>query len=628
MDFDNDNILDFNEFKESKEFKENPEKIVNELFDLNMEFGFKEDDPCPCGSGKKYINCCAMINPDQPEDFYYMQLSNQLEKEDIFESPKKLQKTFELVQKAAREHPVNPIFNELAGTMAAELGDKKEAIDYLMRSYRILKENLTLDNLLYIMNIIAELGDFEKVEEIGENLKGNFNSHSFYLLLAEAKFMLGKKEEGYESLLNAYESSDNNIYVLNSVIKILVGNDYYTKALKLLKENYHRLMDIDPTETEEEDIIILIENSIRDLFDIRFSGETRTQTQTYLKYIDKLLQIFENIPMDRKITKKEVENIKNILPDNESFPLFIVKLFYIFENYEWLSNNRDIIFKKASAREKNMINNLMINADFSAGNYENVMEYKDYLYNKNFIKSYDSDTIFSVWGNYLLSLYYLQKDREIINFLMFIDKNIPDETLLIIHNLLSNSGKIKEVKVLQYIKKLDSNWGFNILDTYEVVDIQLTHLFYDLELLANPVFLKEEKRLAKEILKEYEKYNSDNFIYHYARWLLNKSERKDYTLQFKDIVNKPVKKNYAVPLRYSVALMILGPDYVLNNSFIRKKVPEDYLEYLDTIAQIKKGEIKDLSQVFDQYPERSEDLFITLRAILTEKEMDKLLSYN
>lgn len=628
MDFDNDNILDFNEFKDKKELEESSEMMLNELFDLNMELGFKEDDPCPCGSGKKYINCCANIIPEQPEDYYYMQLSNQLEKEDIFESPKELKKTFELVQKAAQEYPVNPIFNELAGTMAAELGDRKETIDYLMRSYRILQKNLTLDNLLYITNMLADIGAFEKVEEIGENLKDNFNNHSFYLLLAEAKFMLGKKEEGYENLLNAYESSDNNIYVLNTVIKILVGNNYYTKALKLLKENYHRLQEIDPAETEEEDVIILIENSIKDLFDIRFSGGTMTQTQTYLKYIDKLLQIFENIPMDRKITKEEVDNIKEILSDNETFPLFIVKLFYIFENYEWLSNNRDIIFKKASAREKNMINNLMLNADYSAGNYENVIEYKDYLYNKKFLNSYDSETIFSAWGNYLLSLYHLQKDREIINFLRFIDKNVPDETLLIIHNLLSNSDKIKAVKVLQYIKKLDNNWGFNILDTYSVIDIQLTHLFYDLQLLDNPVFLKEEKKLAKKLLKEYENYNSDNFIYHYARWLLNKSEGKDYPLQFKNIVNKPVKKNYAVPLRYSVALKVLGPDYVLNNSFIRKEIPQDYLEYLDKIAQIKKGEIKDLKQVFDQYPERSEELFITLEAILTEEEIDKLLSYN
>ena len=625
MDSDNDNILDFNEFKESKEFKENPEKIVNELFDLNMEFVFKEDDPCPCGSGKKYINCCANITPDQPEDYYYMQLSNQLKKEEIFESSKELKKTFKLVQRAAREYPVNPIFNELAGAFATELGDRKQAIDYLMQSYRILQENLTLDNLLYIINMLADIGAFEKVEEIGENLKDNFNHHYLYLLLAEAKFMLGKKEEGYENLLHAYDSSDNNIYLLNSVIKILVGNDYYTKALKLLKENYHRLMEIDPTETEEENVIILIENSIKDLFDIRFSGET--MTQTYLKYIDKLLQIFENIPMDRKITKKEVENIKNILPDDESFPLFIVKLFYIFENYEWLSNNRDIIFKKASAREKNMINNLMINADFSAGNYENVIEYKDYLYNKKFLETYDSETIFSAWGNYLLSLYHLQKDRKIIDFLMYIDKNVTDENLLIIHNLLANADKMTTIKVFQYIKKLDNSWGFNLLDSYSVIDIQLTHLFNDLQLIDNLNLCKEEKRLAKKLLKEYEKYNSDNFIYHYGKWLLNKSEGKDYKLPIEEIVNKPVKKNFAIHLRYKAALKILGPEYVLDNSFIRKKIHQDYLEYLDTIAQIKKGEIKDLGQVFDEFPDFAEDLFTTLQAILTEEEMDKLLSY-
>ena len=85
---------------------------------------------------------------------------------------------------------------------------------------------------------------------------------------------------------------------------------------------------------------------------------------------------------------------------------------------------------------------------------------------------------------------------------MYIDKNVTDENLLIIHNLLADADKMTIIKVFQYIKKLDNNWGFNLLDTYSVIDIQLTHLFNDLQLIDNLNLCKEEKRLAKKLLKE------------------------------------------------------------------------------------------------------------------------------
>ena len=623
MNFE-DNIVDFNKFKNKKDVDENFEIMANNFFDFKQKYAIKDNDPCICGSGKKYINCCANTNPNQPEEYYYNKLSEHLENIEAFKSSKKLNKIFKIVQNAVEDYPGNSVFNELAGVLAAELGNIDQAKNYLMKSYEILKDNLTLENTLYLLDILAELGDYEKVEKIGDNLKNNFNNHSFYLLLAEAKFMLNKKTEGYNYTLKAYDSSDNNIYILNTVIKILVGNNFYSKALKLLKNNYTRLQKIDPMQTQEGSVIIIFENTIKSLFNITYEKED--STEVYLKYLDKLLEIFENINIDKKIKKEEINNIENIIPNNDTFSLFMVKLFYNFENYQWLSKNSKILLKKASAQEKNMITDLLINAHFVSENYENILEYKDYLYSMKFIKSHDKETIISAWSNYLLSLYYLQKDKEIIDFIMYIDKKINDETLFIILELISDKDYIKTIKRLQYIKNLDNNWGFNILDSFEVIDIQLTYLFYDLQLIDNPEFNDEEKELAKKLFKEYENYNADTFIYHYGKWLVNKSENKDYEVLIDIILNKPIKKNFAIPLNYYATLKILGPKYVLKNYPLRKKIPKENLEYLDTIAKIKKGEIQDLDQVFDKYPEQTEDLFITLQAVLTKEEMDKLLS--
>lgn len=623
MDFD-ENIIDFNKFKNKNDIEESTEMITNDFFDFSKEYTIKDNDPCICGSGKKYINCCANINPDQPEEYYYMKLSKHMDDVESFESPEKLKKVFKLVQNAAHDYPTNPVFSELAGTIAAELGDRKQAKNYLMKSYRILKDDLTLDNTLFLLNILAELGEYENLEKIGENLKNNFNNHSFYLLLTEAKFMLNKRKEGYNYALKAYKSSDSNIYVLNTIIKILVGNNYYTKALQLLKNNYSDLQELDLMKIDGESAVILVENTIKSLFNL--SPAEENSTEVYLKYIDKLIKIFENIDIDQKIKKKEIKSIENIIPDNDTFPLFMVKLFYNFENYHWLSNNRKILLKKATTQEKIMITDLILNADFLTGNYENIIEHKDFLYSEKFIKNHDNETILSAFKNYLLSLYYLQKDREIIDFLNFIDNNFNDETLLIIHELISDEENIKVINILQYIKILDNNSGFDILDDFEIVDIQLTYLFYDLNLIDNPVFNEEERKLAKNLLKEYENYNTNTFIYHYSKWLLYKSDDKDYELPIDIILNKPVKKNFAIPLKYTATLKILGPEFVLEDFSSRKNIPQGTLEYLDTIAKIKKGEIKNLEKIFDEFPERAEELFTTLQAILTEEELDRLLS--
>jgi len=623
LDFD-DNVIDFNNFKNEKDIYESIEKVADDFFDFTKEYIINDDDPCICGSGKKYINCCANNNPDQPEEYYYMKLNNYLQDEETFESLKKLKTTFEILKNAIQAYPTNPLFNELAGITAAELGNIKQAKNYLMRSYRILKNDLTLDNTLFLIDILAELGEFEKIEKIGKELEGNFDNHSFYLLLTEAKFMLGKRKEGYNYVLKAYKSSNNNINVLNTVIKILIGNNFYIKALKLLKDNYSRLQEIDPMEIGDESVINIFEDTINSLF--KFSPNEKYPTEPYLKYLDTLLKIFDNIDYNEKIKKDKIKTIENIIPDNDTYPIFMLKLFYNFENYQWISNNSDILFKKATPQEKTLITDLIINAVFLSGNYEKVIEYKDYLYSKQFIQTSDSKDIVSAWKNYFLSLYYLQKDREIIDFIMFIDNNVNDETLLIIHELISNVDNVESVKILDYIKNLDTSWGFNILDIDEVIDIQLTYLVYDLYLLDNPIFSEEKRKLSERLLKDYEEYNEDTFIYHYTKWLLHKSKNKDYKLSIKVIINKPIKKNFAIPLKYYVALKILGPKYVLGDFSIRKKIPQEVLKYLDTIAKIKKGEIKDLEQVFDEFSKSTEEIFTTLDAILTEKEFDQLVS--
>lgn len=62
---ENNKFITPEELKE-KEEKEEAEKIAQELFKINKtpKKAYKfpnRNDPCPCGSGKKYKNCCMKV---------------------------------------------------------------------------------------------------------------------------------------------------------------------------------------------------------------------------------------------------------------------------------------------------------------------------------------------------------------------------------------------------------------------------------------------------------------------------------------------------------------------------------------------------------------------------------------
>ena len=70
---EDDNFITPEEIQEEKE-KEEAKRIAQELFKINhtpkKAYKFpNRNDPCPCGSGKKYKNCCMEIEQKIVEQY-------------------------------------------------------------------------------------------------------------------------------------------------------------------------------------------------------------------------------------------------------------------------------------------------------------------------------------------------------------------------------------------------------------------------------------------------------------------------------------------------------------------------------------------------------------------------------
>lgn len=625
MEFDElDNIIDFNEFKNKNSNPDNPKQYEDNNFVIGQAYNISKNDPCPCGSGQKFKNCCAEVKPTKSSDYYYDKIMNIFKEQEESKEVNKRKKAYKIAQKADQEYPVDPLFSEVAGTLAVELGEFREAKNYFMKNYRIMKDQFSLNSIIYLFEALAVLKEFEKIEEIGEKFLDKFDDHTFYLFLSEAKFMLDKKREGYQYGQQAYEKSDKDIFILNTLIKIYIANNLYVKALNLLKNNFTRFPKLEQELKHPEDNALnIFKYTVETLFDI--STEESYSEDKYKEYLNRLIKIFKNIDPERKIKEDEIKNIKKIIPNKSTFSHFMVSLFYSFENYEWISNNSNILFEKATSEKKDVLTQLIMNAEFLSGNYEKVLEYKDYIYSSRFLQKNDNNT-FTALKNYFLSLYYLNEKAQIINFIEYLDGIFSQSTLYIIQDMISENDNMDIVNILEYLKRLD---GLDVFDEIEIIHEQIRNMVNELRLIDYTEFNKKEREFLYKLLEEFEKFNTNHFIYHYTKWLIKKSKEESYEVNIKSILNKPNLYPTSLALNYFAAVKILGPEYVLkDNNSIKNQIPEKRIDFFETIAKIKLGEIKDLRKVFSKFPDWTDYIMDILYALLTDEELNNLFEYN
>ncbi|MDZ7672456.1 MAG: SEC-C metal-binding domain-containing protein [Halanaerobiales bacterium] len=591
-------------------------KIVfeDEVLEPIKSYKIPRNEPCPCGSGKKFKKCCGKITPEKPITYYLDKLEplfNNFNGSDNID----LAKYFEIIKKADQDYPVEPIFSEMAGVISYHLNKFDQSAKYLTKYYNIVQTDLEMEFLLYLIDSLNQINEFEKSEEILEKMINIYNNHEINLLMTEVKLALDKTEEGYEYGLECYKKSDYNLNVLNLILNVFFEYKLIVKIIPLVADNYHKLKNL----KEEQKIYF---NFIEDLIEIVFltkdpSTLKNKEKANYLEIIAKILEIVNSTD---GLIQHNYNKMNEMISDEYDLSFLLLRLFETLQKYEWIVENEEILMELADNQD--ILHDFFIEANYKSGNYNSVIDNLYEIYEFNFLNSSDHFIIRDYTKYYVKSLYYMKDDHKIKKLLSFLTKNLNNDTLNFILSSIDNENYINTLNLLEYLKSVDED---NMINTENLLEIILSFIVRkNLKYADKDTLVKEDYKKIVEYLDEYSSYNNKSFIYHFTNWLLNKVEEKSYDIPLKEIIKKDCNHLFSVELKYLVILKYLDPKIIINNPPDKEFIEENNLTFFKDIAKFINRDIEDYVELLDTYPNNYLRINLILNDILTNTEKETL----
>jgi len=591
---------------------------INQKFVQSAKRTYQIDrnEKCPCGSGQKYKNCCGKVIPDKDYEHYLNKLSPFINNANPIKNMDKevLNKFYIIAKEAAQNFPVNPLILDIAGSIAYELNNFNESAAYIQKHYNIVKNEISEDSLFTLIHSLLELNRTKKAEKlITEVIKDN-DSLALLMTMTEIKFSLGKVNDGYKYGIRAYEKSGKDLYLLNRLLRLFIQNKLYEKAFPLLKKNY---FELEKFGIRSENIRYIIENLVDAVFLI--DNPDNLTDDDYFAYIKKISEIINYINPKKSLKKKKINKLKQIIPKQYDISFFLVRLFYVLENYEWIAKNEKILLDITG--EEETINNAILDANFELRNYKYLVEKLANELEINILNSTNYVNTYNQFKYYLYSLYEVKDKEHTKSFLKFLNNTVKKDTLQFILLVLTYENYYKGFEVLEYLYNLDD---FNFFNKKEMLEVQLAVINMNFTYLEDNEMDITTKKIINKKLKEYEKIENDSFIYHYTNWLLNRIENKMYELDLDKVIDKKCYHLKSAELKYLVILKLSDPKIIIENPPETDLIDKEDRQFYKLIAEGKEGDIYKIQTVFDKFPDRGKYIENILDKIMDEYEIEEI----
>ncbi len=613
MDFENLFNLENTDDLDNQELIE---KESNKLTtDQVKSYKIGRNDPCPCGSGKKYKKCCNLVTPRRSMDYYDQKLNEQIENINKHGKKKDIKNALKMALKADRDYPVEYAYSELAGIFSAELGNHKDAEQYLLKHYRIVKDDILDDAAIQLILSLIENNKYEKAEEISSNLIQNRNNSYLYILNGEINLNLDKKEKGYQTLIEAYKLTDKNLFYLDYIINTLLKNKFTYRSLRLLDDNYNRFKQTE--ESTKKNARELVELSLDNIYRLYYKNIT---TREYKKYLNKTLQVLEALDFDKKLTEEYIKKIEDIISKQYDVPLFLTRLFNNFWRYEYAIKNDKILYSYSSNKKEIAI--LLANFCYNNQNYKKAAHYYKIVLDKNYIKTKNLDNIRKYIKNYIFTLKNIDNTDEMKKLYKLLDDSLKEDPVKTIKSILLDLNSIQQAEIIEYMK---NNLDLDLQEKIRFLDNQLANLVFNLKLTEEPIFDDESLDWIERLLTEYKEYDTGNFIYQYVKWLLAKRDNIEYDKNIEDIIRLNGNSFLSNQLKYFVTIKLVDPDIILNNKFDEDILKEENNKTAKDLAKIKKGDYSSIKEMLETDYDVFYALFGIISQLLDEDEILKLL---
>jgi hypothetical protein len=578
--------------------------------DTIRNYSIGRNEPCPCGSGKKYKKCCARNNPKKSIEDYFAEIKNAETEE----------KVKEILKNAVKDHPEENTFLLPLIVYSLQNGNYQEGVKYLKHAWQLMDTDLDEAFISPLVNLLLDEGNMEKAEEIvRKSLEAKGESIPLLLSLGEVY----KKEDNIQRVNDiidrAMQLDADNTQLIIFRLETLMDMDDVVSALALFNKYYDELK-----EYKEMRVIDFLDDFINRRFNLK--ENRKLKKKDVLEKAVKIFNIFQQIDnlklkSDSEKVSDLLKEIKDLPPLNSQAALDILSRYLAAELYDEFEDYA----QKLSEYQKN-------NPDFLRIIYlKNYNQGKIEEASQNIKKAFQlekerKDDHFHNWqvaSDYLQFLVDNGNGEELKSFINDFDglleqsENLLANLMMLIEN---EQTKGYQKKLLNRLLELINEDDFKRISEK---DIYNNILFINLaELDGEETLYKKGTNKTTEDIEnlirkiESTEINTPALNYAKLRLMKYKSELKDEKKEklLQSVENSEIESYFDAVAYYESIIRFGDPSIIITEIPYGNYLDDDYLDFYRLTAALKLGYYEIGTEIFH-------------RQVLKKSQEKKLMRY-
>ena len=578
--------------------------------DTVRSYSIGRNEPCPCGSGKKFKKCCDRSNPDKSVEEYF----------EAVKEAENEEKVLSLLKEAVENYPLEHRFLLPLIVYTLQSNNYQQAGKYLRHAWQLMGTDLDEAFISPLVNIMLdqeEIDEAEKVVRLALEEKGE----SIPLLIALAEVY--KKGENFQRVNDIIERAmqidAENLQLIVFRLETLMDLDDVVSALSLFKKYYDQLK-----EYKHMRVISFLDDFIEERFNLTENKELKKKE--VLSQAAKIFNGFQQLD-NLKMSSAEAEGrellneIKDLPPQNSQMALDILARYLAAELY---TDFDDFAEELAADHLKNPdYLRLLFLADSQQGKLK---EAEEKIQTAFTIEKSRKDGHFHNWqvaSDYLRFLVEHGDAQDLADFVSDFGRLLKEEDNLLasLMMLIENEEARNFQKSL--LNKLLELVDPGLIDQIEKKDIYNNRLFISLAALDGEETIYDQGREIttqelQDVIAEVEAAGTAAPALNYAKLRLLKYQselEQDQKQELVDAVKDAAVESYFDTVAYyETILRFADPAPILTEIPHGKHLDDEYLDFYRLIAALKLN-----------YYEMGTELFH--RQLMRESKRNKVMSY-
>ncbi|TDP98243.1 SEC-C motif-containing protein [Halanaerobium saccharolyticum] len=578
--------------------------------DTVRSYSIGRNEPCPCGSGKKFKKCCARNNPEKSVEEYFEAIKNAENEEEVLN----------LLKDAVKNYPLEHRFLLPLIVYSLQSNNYQEAGRYLRHAWQLMGTDLDEAFISPLVNIMLDQEEIDEAEAlVRQALEDKGESIPLLIALAEV-YKKGQNFQRVNDIIErAMQIDAENLQLIVFRLETLMDLDDVVSALSLFEKYYDQLK-----EYKHMRVISFLDDFIKERFNLKENKKLKQKEA--LSRAAKIFNVFQQLD-NLKMSKAETEGrkllaeIKELAPKNSQIALDILSRYLAAELYQDFADFADQL--EAEHMKNPDFLRLLFLADYQQGNLKAAEEKIKTAFT---IEKSRKDGHFHNWqvaSDYLRFLVDHGEQEDLADFVSEFAELIDDEK-----NLLASLMMLIENEETRNYQKTLLESLLNLIDAAKIdqirkKDIYNNRLFISLAALDGDETIYDQGREMtteelKSVIAEVEAAGVETPALSYARLRLLKYQselQEDRKEELVARVKEAEIESYFDTVAYYETILRFGdPAPILTEIPHGKFLDDEYLDFYRLIAALKLN-----------YYEMGTELFH--RQLMRESKRNKVMSY-